>query len=138
MAIPRATLFGLTVLACSPSPSASSIPGPSAPATVPGELRVANGTAEPFAFFATASDLMPLLDPVPEVDLNSADITVVPPGQERLVGEFTGPREAPDGGVAVFLYKLTADGRRARFTTVELVSGEAIRGAGGRILIYGF
>jgi hypothetical protein len=111
------------------------MPEPSAPATAPGELRVANGTAKPIAFFAIASDLMPLLDPVPELDADDPGIAVVPPGEERPVGPLPGREQAPDGGVAVFLYPLTDDGRRARFTRVELVSGDAIRSAGGRILI---
>ena len=131
----RTTLFGLAILACSPAPSAPSVPGPSAPAAGAGELRVANGTAQPLAFFAIASDLAPLLDPVPELDTEDSGITLVPPGEERPVGGLSGREQAPDGGVAVFLYVVTDHGRRARFTRVELASGEAIRGAGGRILI---
>lgn len=113
------------------------MPGPSAPATAAGELRVANGTAEPLAFFAVASDLAPLLDPIPELDVDHPGIDLVPPGGERPVGELSGREQAPDGGMAVFLYALMDDGRRARFTRVELMSGEAIRSAGGRILIRG-
>jgi hypothetical protein len=119
----RTTLFGLAILACSPAPSGPSVPGPSAPATGGGELRVANGTAQPLAFFAIASDLAPLLDPVPELDADDSGITLVAPGGEVLVGELSGREQAPDGGVAVFLYVLTDDGRRARFTRVELASG---------------
>jgi len=131
--IPRAALVGLVVLACSsPPPSA---PGPAAPSTAAGELRVANGTELPFAFFAIASDLAPLLDPVPELDANDPAITVVPPGEERPVGELSGREQAPGGGVAVYLYRLIDSGRRARFTRVELVSGVAIRHARGRIVI---
>ena len=137
MVIPRTTLFALALLACSPSPSAPSVPEPSAPATAAGELRVANGTAQPFAFFAVAADLAPLLDPIPELDVGHPAIAVVPPDEERPVGEVSGCEQAPDGGVAVFLYALIDGGRRARFTRVELVSGEAIRSAGGRILIRG-
>ncbi len=132
----RSTLLGLAVLACSPAPSGPSVPEPSAPAPA-GELRIANGTAQPLAFFAIASDLMPLLDPVPDLDRDDPGITLVPPGEERPVGELSGREQAPDGGVAVFLYVLTDRGRRAHFTRVELASGEAIRRAGGRILIRG-
>jgi hypothetical protein len=128
-------LFGLVLLACSSPPSSPSLPGPSTPVTAEAELRVANGTASPHAFFAIASDLMPLLDPVPELEADDPNIVVVPQGQERPVGRISGREQAPDGGVAVFLYALTDHGRRARFTRVELVSGDAIRGAGGRILI---
>jgi hypothetical protein len=131
----RTTLFGLAIFACSPAPSAPSVPGPSAPDTPAGELRVVNGTAQPLAFFAIASDLSPLLDPVPELDADDSGITLLPPGGEVLVGELSGREQAPDGGVAVFLYVLTDHGRRARFTRVELASGEAIRRAGGRIVI---
>jgi hypothetical protein len=130
----RTTLLGLAILACSPAPSGPSVPGPSAPVPA-GELRVANGTAQPLAFFATASDLAPLLDPVPELDTDDSGITLVLPGEERPVGELSGREQAPDGGVAVFLYVLIDHGRRARFTRVELASGEAIRSAGGRIVI---
>lgn len=137
MAILRTMLLSLAVLACSPSPSAPTSPEPSTPATAAGALRVANGTAAPLAFFAIASDLAPLLDPVPELDADDAGIAVVPPGEERPVGEVSGREQAPDGGVAVYLYALTDGGRRARFTRVELVSGEAIRRADGRILIRG-
>lgn len=135
MGIRRTVVLGLTLVACSSPPSSPSVPGPSAPATAAGELRVANGTAKPLAFFAIASDLMPLLDPVPELDVDDSGIAVVPPGEERPVGRISGREQAPDGGVAVYLYALTEDGRRAGFTRVELVSGEAIRSAGGRILI---
>jgi hypothetical protein len=133
--ISRTTLLGLAIFACSPSPSAPSVPGPLAPATGAGELRVANGTAQPLAFFAIASDRAPLLDPVPDLDTDDPGITLVPPGEERLVGEVSGREQAPDGGVALFLYVLTDHGRRAHFTRVELATGEAIRSAGGRILI---
>jgi hypothetical protein len=136
VALPRATLFSLSVLACSPGPSAPSQPGPSAPATAD-ELRVANGTGQPFAFFAAAYDLAPLLDPVPEVELEAGTLVLVPPGEERPVGELPETGEAPNGGVAVFLYRVTDDGRRARISRVELVSGDDIRAAGGRILIRG-
>jgi hypothetical protein len=78
---------------------------------------------------------MPLLDPIPELDTEDSGIILVPPGEERLVGEYSGREQAPNGGVAVFLYVVTDHGRRARLTRVELASGEAIRRAGGRILI---
>jgi hypothetical protein len=134
VALPRATLFSLSVLACSPGPSAPSQAGPSA-ASDAGELRLANGAGQPLAFFAAAYDLAPLLDPVPEVELGAGTLVLVPVGEERPVGELPETGEAPKGGVAVFLYRVTADGRRARFTRVELVSGDAIRAAAGRILI---
>lgn len=130
----RPTLLGLAILACSPAPSGPSVPGPSAPAPAD-ELRVANGTARPLAFFAIACDLMPLLDPVPDLDADDPGLTLVPPGEERPVGELPDCEPAPEGGVAVFLYGLTDHDRRAHFTRVELASGEAIRRAGGRILI---
>jgi hypothetical protein len=77
----------------------------------------------------------PLLDPVPEIGVNDPSIRLVPAGEERAVGEISGRREAPGGGIAVFLYALTTDGTRARFTRVQLVSGEKIRRAGGSIVI---
>lgn len=130
----RARLLCLAILACSPAPSGPSVPGPYAPVPAD-ELRVANGTDQPLAFFAIASDLMPLLDPVPELDSDDSGIILVPPGEERPVGELSGREQAPGGGVAIFLYGLTDHGRRAHFTRVELASGKAIRSAGGRILI---
>jgi hypothetical protein len=131
VSLPRASLVALGLLACSSSQTA---PGPFGPG-IDGEVRVANGTDRPFAFFAIAADLDPLLDPVPELDVDQAAITLVPPGEERPVGELSGREEAPKGGVAVFLYSMIGQSRRARFTRVELVSGRAIRAAGGRILI---
>lgn len=131
MALLRAALFGAAVLACSSSPAA---PGPFIP-NPPGEVRVANGTPQAFAFFAIAADATPLLDPVPELDVTQPGIILVPAGEERPVGELEPSDEAPEGGVAVFLYALIGNTRRARFVRVELVSGQAIREAGGRILI---
>jgi hypothetical protein len=128
----RASLVSLSLLACSSSQTA---PGSFAPGGFDGEVRVANGSDGAFAFFAIAADLDPLLDPVPELDVADPGITLVPPDEERPVGELTGREEAPKGGVAVFLYTLIGQSRRARFSRVELVSGRAIRAAGGRILI---
>ncbi len=129
----RSLLLGLAVLACS-----NAGPGPSSPAGGPptdADLRLANATTKPLAFFAIAADLSPLLDPVPEIGVNDPSIRLVPAGEERAVGEISGRRKAPGGGIAVFLYALTTDGTRARFTRVQLVSGEKIRRAGGSIVI---
>jgi hypothetical protein len=60
---------------------------------------------------------------------------LVPAGTERALGEVSGREQAPNGGVALYLYALTADGTRARFTRVQLVSGEEIRRSGGRIVV---
>lgn len=126
-------LLGLAVFACSDagpglSPSRGWPPSDR-------DLRVVNATGEPFAFFAIAADLAPLLDPVPEVEVGDPSIRLVPAGAERAVGEISGRRDAPGGGVAVFLYALTDDATRARFVRVQLVSGEEIRQAEGRIVI---
>lgn len=126
-------LLGLAVFACSdagPGPSPSRGWQPSDP-----DLRVVNATGEPFAFFAIAADLAPLLDPVPEVELGDSSIQLVPAGAERTLVEISGRGEAPGGGVAIFLYALTDDPTRARFVRVQLVSGEETRQAGGRIVI---
>lgn len=90
----RPLLLGLAVLACSSAGS-----GPSGPGWVPtdADLRLANATNEPFAFFAIAADLAPLLDPVPEVGVSDPSIQLVPPGTERAVGEISGRQEAPAG-----------------------------------------
>lgn len=129
----RPLLLGLAVFACSDAGSGPSGPGQWVPSDA--DLRLANGTARPLAFFAIAADLAPLLDPVPEIGVSDSSIRLVPPGAERPVGEISGRQEAPGGGVAFFLYTLTAGGTRARFATVQLVSGEEIRKAGGRIVI---
>jgi hypothetical protein len=126
--------LALIVAGCSSSPTESSQPGPLAPLTG-GDIRVANATARPFAFFAVAADLAPLLDPVPEMPASSPHIQVVPPGSERLVGHIPGLAEAPGGGVAIYLYVIIQNGEIARFTEVQLASGAEIRRAGGRIVI---
>ncbi|HEY8259477.1 MAG TPA: hypothetical protein VIG08_17595 [Gemmatimonadales bacterium] len=125
----RPLLFGIAVLACSSSGSLPSGP------TSGGELRLANATGVPFAFFAVAADMAPLLDPVPEISVTDPSTRLVPAGAERAVGEVSGREGAPGGGVAVFLYRVTPDGMRARFTRVQLASGEEIRNAGNRIVI---
>ena len=99
------------------------------------DVRVVNGTDEPFAFFAIAADLAPLLDPVPDASVAEPWVYLVPPGADRSVGELSGPEEAPNGGVAVYLYALSADGARVHFTRVQLASGQEIRRAGNRIII---
>jgi hypothetical protein len=99
------------------------------------ELRVANATSEPFAFFAVAADLVPLLDPVPEISVADPATRLVNPGAEYPVGEISGRDQAPDGGVALFLYALTPDRTRARFAGLQMASGEEIRVAGGRIVV---
>jgi hypothetical protein len=95
-----------------------------------------NATQEPLAFFAIAADLAPLLDPVPVIRVGDPGTRVVLAGDERPLGEVPGRAEAPHGGVAVYLYALTPDGTRARFTRVQLVPGADIRRAGGRIFIH--
>jgi hypothetical protein len=96
---------------------------------------VVNATPAPLAFFAIAADLAPLLDPVPEASVSEAWVRIVHPGAAQPVGELSGRETAPKGGVAVYLYALSADGTRVLFTRVQLASGEEIRRAGGRILI---
>jgi hypothetical protein len=98
-------------------------------------IRVVNATAEPLVFFAVAADLAPLLDPVPEASVTETWARPLAPGASRLLGELGGYDEAPDGGVAVYLYALSADATRARFTRVQFALGQEIRQAGGRIVI---
>jgi hypothetical protein len=129
----RLLLLGWAIVACSNAGAGPSAAGGWVPSD--SDLRVVNATGEPLAFFAIAADLEPLLDPVPEIGVRDPSIRLVPAGAERAMGEISGRQEAPGGGVAVFLYALTADGTRARFTRVQLVSGEVIRQAKGRIVI---
>lgn len=124
----------LIVAGCSSSSTESLNAGPFAP-MAGGDIRVVNATARPFAFFAVAADLAPLLDPIPEMPLSSPHIQVVPPGDERPVVDIPGRAEAPGGGVAIYLYAITGDGKTARFTDVQLASGQELRRAGGRIVI---
>jgi hypothetical protein len=127
----RSLFLGAAMLACS---NAATAPGtPTQPAKV--GIRVVNATAEPFAFFAIASDLAPLLDPVPEASVHEPWIRVVAPGEDEPVGELTGREQAPGGGVAVYLYVLIDDGARVRFSRVHLASGQEIRQSGDRIVI---
>jgi hypothetical protein len=134
--VSRSASFGLALIVagCSSGPTESLQAGPLTPLSG-GEIRVVNATVRPFAFFAVAADLAPLLDPVPEMPANSPHIHVVPTGDERLVGDIIGRAEAPGGGVAIYLYAITANGETARFTAVQLASGAEIRRAGGRIVI---
>jgi hypothetical protein len=127
----------LILAGCSSGATESLGPGSYLPVAA-ADVRVVNATGRPFAFFAIAADLAPLLDPVPEMPVNNPHIQVVPPGGERPVGEIPGRAEAPEGGVAVYLYAITVDGERARFTDVQLRSGAEIRLAGGRIVIRRF
>jgi len=122
----------LALAAC----SGGAIPlSPPDPPPAPAETRVVNATGAPLIFFASATDLAPLLDPVPELEVAEYRDRLVPPGGERPLGELIGPEEAPDGGVAGFLYALADGGRRARFTRVQLASGDEIRRNGGRIFV---
>lgn len=127
----RALLLGVAVVGCS---SPATAPGALAPPT-DAVVRVVNATGEPLAFFAIAADLAPLLDPVPEASVRESWVHVVPAGADQAVGELSGREEAPDGGVAVYLYALTDAGARVHFTRVHLASGQEIRRAGGRIVI---
>jgi hypothetical protein len=127
----RSLLVAISVVGCS-----NDVTTPPAPTrTTQPEVRVVNATAEPLVFFVIAADLAPLLDPVPEASVTEPWAQPLAPGTARLLGEIPGRAEAPQGGVAVYLYALTADGTRAQFTRVELVSGQEIRQAGGRIVI---
>jgi hypothetical protein len=128
----RALGLALALAACS---GGSTAPSPPVPSPGAAETRVVNASGAPLLFFAVASDLAPLLDPVPELAVAEHQDEVVPPGGERPVGELSGREQAPDGGVAVYLYAITADGTRARFTRVQLVSGDEIRRNGGRIVV---
>lgn len=126
----RSILIGAAVLACS---NPTTAPAPTEPAA-PG-IQVVNATAEPFAFFAIASDLAPLLDPVPETSVHEPWVRVVAPGNDEPLGELSGREQAPGGGVAVFLYELIDDGARVRFSRVHLASGQEIRRSGDRIVV---
>ncbi|MGH7578894.1 MAG: hypothetical protein ACREM9_01885 [Gemmatimonadales bacterium] len=132
MPVPKMALLGIALLACSPSPAA---PGSFQPDILGDEVRVANGTPEPFVFFAFAADMEPLILVAPEADVDQAGVTLVPPGEERPVGELEGREHAPGGGVALYLYRMVGTSRRARLVRMELVSGEAIRANGGRIVV---
>jgi hypothetical protein len=99
------------------------------------EVRVVNATADPLVFFAVAADLAPLLDPVPETSVTAPWAQPLASGASRALVELPGSGEAPQDGVAVYLYALTPEKDRAQFTRVELVSGTAIRRAGNRIII---
>jgi hypothetical protein len=122
----------LAVTACS-----NAATEPSAPASSPADadLLLLNATERPLAFFAIAADLEPFCDPIPELPVTASHIEVVAAGQEQPLGQVPGRAEAPQGGVAVFLYELSADGRQARYTRLQLVSGADLRRSGGRILI---
>lgn len=127
-------VLALVLAGCSNGVTGPTASGSPLPPT-DGDLRLVNATQQPLAFFAIAADLAPLLDPVPEVRVGDPDIRLVLAGDEQPLGEVPGRAEAPQGGVAVYLYALTPDGTRARFTRVELVLGADIRRAGGRIVI---
>jgi hypothetical protein len=127
----RSLLVAIIVAGCSNAATAPGVPSRTAQL----EVRVVNATSDPFVFFAVAADLAPLLDPVPETSVTAPWAEPLPPRASRALGEVPGRDEAPQGGVAVYLYALTPDGMRARFTRVELVSGAAIRLAGNRIVI---
>ena len=86
-------------------------------------------------FLAVAADLAPLLDPVPELAVTEHQAQLVPAGDERPVGEIMGHGDAPNGGVAIYLYRVAPDSRTARFTLVRQFAGEEIRRAGGRLVI---
>jgi hypothetical protein len=134
MAPSRSCLLALAVIGCSnagagPTAPNAARPGPAA------QLYLVNATAQPFAFFVFAADLAPLLDPVPEVRVGAPGTQLVLAGAEYVLGEIPGRSEAPDGGIAVFLYALTPDGSRAHFTRVHLVTGAEIRQADGRIVV---
>ncbi len=86
-------------------------------------------------FLAVAADLAPLLDPVPELAVTEHQAQLVPAGDERPVGEIMGQGDAPNGGVAIYLYRVAPDSRTARFTLVRQFAGEEIRRAGGRLVI---
>ncbi|MGH2376759.1 MAG: hypothetical protein ACREOC_16280 [Gemmatimonadales bacterium] len=127
----RSLLVAVAVVGCSNTATAPATPS----RTTQPDVRVVNATAEPLVFFAVAADLAPLLDPVPEASVTERWAQPLAPGAARRVGEIAGREQAPDGGVAVYLYALTADRTRARFTRVELASGQEIRQADGRIII---
>lgn len=57
-------------------------------------------------FLAVAPDLAPLLDPVPELAVTEHQAQLVPAGDERPVGEIMGQGDAPNGGVAIYLYRV--------------------------------
>jgi hypothetical protein len=124
-------LAAIIVAGCSNAATAPRVPSRTAQL----EVRVVNATADPLVFFAVAADLAPLLDPVPETSVTAPWAQPLASGASRALGELPGRDEAPQGGVAVYLYALTPDRMRAQFTRVELVSGEAIRLAGNRIVI---
>lgn len=125
----RSLLAGVALVGCSSATPA----GPNNPPE--GMVRVVNATPENLAFFVVAADLAPLLDPVPEASVFEPWVHVVPPGADRSVGDVSGRDQAPDGGLAVYVYRVTAGGTRVRFSRVELASGQEIQRAGGRIVI---
>src|SRR5918997_3969311 len=124
-------LVVITVAGCSNAATAPHVTGRIAHP----EVRVVNATADPLVFFAVAADLAPLLDPVPETSLTAPWAQPLASGASRVLGELPGRDEAPQDGVAVYLYALTPDKKRAQFTRFELFSGMAIRKAGNRIVI---
>jgi hypothetical protein len=127
----RSLFIGVAVFGCS-----NAAPVPSEPGGPSGaDVRVVNGTHEPFAFFAIAADLAPVFDPIPEAPVEEPWVHVVAPGADWPVGDLSGGAEAPNGGVAVYLYALTSGGTRVHFSRVHLASGEQIRQAGGRIVV---
>jgi hypothetical protein len=126
-------VLGFTLIGCSASSSSPLAPG-SAPSTAT-SLRVLNAAGEPLVFFAVAADLAPLLDPVPELAVADHRAQLVPAGGERPVGEIMGQGDAPNGGVAIYLYRVAPDGRMAHFTLVRQFAGDEIRRAGGRLVI---
>jgi hypothetical protein len=126
----RAFLLGFTLAGCSSSSTGTSL---SAPADA--HLRLVNATETPVAFFVVAADLSPLLDPVPEASVDEPWVVLVQPGAERSIGEIEGRDSAPNGGVAVYLYRLTTGGGHIRFERVILVTGEQILQTRGRIVI---
>jgi hypothetical protein len=132
----RLTAFVLIVVGCS-----QAVTEPPSPGFVPvadSDIRLVNATNRPFAYFAVAADLAPLLDPIPEMPTSDPNVQVVAAGSERPLGKIPGRAEAPEGGVAVYLYAISADGERARFTEVRLASGAELRRSRGRIVVRHF
>ena len=131
MVTTRSLLVVITLIGCS-----NAVTAPQAPShATPSNVQVVNATPDPLVFSALAAALAPMVDPIPEVSVSAPWADPLASGAARLVGEIPG-REAPPGdGVAVYLYALTPDGRRAQFVRVEFASGQEIRRAGGRIVI---
>lgn len=133
----RLLVLALIVAGCSHAPTEPLVPRSFLP-VAGAEIRLVNATERPFAYFAVAADLAPLLDPIPEMPTSDPTVQVVAAGTERALGAVPGRGDAPEGGVAVYLYAISADGERARFAGVRLATGAELWRSGGRIVVRQF